>query len=311
MTQIKNYVKMINPFNNMEEMPAALYIIKKVLAFLIIYYAVGLIVGEGIIIGGLSIMGYDPLHGVMPGEEILTLIKYYGFISFLLLTVLYCRFIEKRSIQSMGFNKHICDYILGVILAVILLSIIMGICCLMGGISYVGVGKDINYKYMIALLGGLIIQGATEEALCRGFLMSSLLKRVSVPVAIIVNATVFAFPHFSSLFEAEFKFAVLGVINLYLISVIFSMLILCRSNIWVSCGLHSIWNFLLYGVFGLTLSGSKTDTTGLICFEVNSSNVINGGVYGVEASIITTVILSIVVIVLCRYWNTHRSEKKK
>lgn len=302
MKQLKKYFRMINPFNNMEEMPTPFYVAKKILAFLLLYFVVGSIAGEGVIIGGLSFMGYDPLHGVMPSGEILMLIQYYGFAFFALAAILYCRFVEKRSIKSMGFQKSIVDYLIGGMLAGILIALIVLLCCIAGGMSYIGIGKDINFGFKFLVLGGFLIQGAAEEILCRGFLMSSLLKKVSAPWAIFISSTMFMLPHLASM-EAEPVFKILGIVNLYLVSILFSLLILCRSNIWISCGLHSVWNFILYGVLGLTLSGGEANTTGFLCFEVNGSNLINGGIYGVEASIITTAIIGITVVVCYGGWK--------
>ena len=302
MKQVKKYLKMVNPFNNMEEMPTPIYVAKKLLAFLLLYFVVGSIAGEVVIIGGLSLMGYDPLHGIMPDGEILMLIQYYGFGFFLLATILYCKFVEKRTMKSMGFNKSILDYLSGGFFAIILLAVIVGLCCLTGSMSYTGIGKDINLGFKFALFGAFMMQGAAEETLCRGFLMPSLLKKVSAPWAIFLSSTMFMLPHLASM-EAEPKFQFLGILNLYLVSILFSLLILCRSNIWISCGLHSIWNFVLNGALGLTVSGNETNATGLLCLEVNGSNILNGGVYGVEASIITTVIIGMMVVLFYRRWK--------
>lgn len=299
MKQVKKYLNMISPFNNMQDMPYTIYIVKKVLAFFVIYFGAA-IVGEAIILSGLAVMGYDPLQGDMPvGNELL---PYYGFIIFILLTILYCKQIEKRTMRSIGFTKDVFDYIVGLIVAVILLGAIMGICCITGCISYEGIRENVHYGYLLAMFGGFIIQSMGEEILSRGFLMLSLLKKLSIPLAIFISATVFAFPHFFTLFEMESKFVIIGIMNLYLISVIFSLLVICRSNIWTACGLHGVWNFLLYGVFGLTLSGSDANTAGVLCFHVNEPNILNGGMYGIESGIITTVMLGGVVILLCKYY---------
>lgn len=76
-------------------MSGAEYIIKKLFAFVLIYGG-SAILGEGIIIGILFGMGYDPLHGVMPEGQISELLLYYGFVIFSLVTLLYCRFVEKK-----------------------------------------------------------------------------------------------------------------------------------------------------------------------------------------------------------------------
>lgn len=308
MKEIKKYVKMISPFNDMDEISPAVYVVKKLLAFFVVYMAAAL-VGEGIIIGGMLVAGYDFLHGDMPSGEVMALLMYYGFVVYLIFTMIYCKCMEKRPIKSMGFNKRILDYLIGAGIAIILLAVIMAITCVLGGISYTGIGENIDLKYILALLLGFMIQGAAEEALCRGFLMPSLQKKVGVPLAVFISSTAFAFPHFSTLFEAETRYAILGVINLYLISTIFSLLILCRANIWIACGLHSVWNFLLYGVFGLSLSGSNEQNVGIICFKVNEESIINGGQYGIEASVVTMMFLTVAVIILCVCLNNRKMRR--
>lgn len=173
-----------------------------------------------------------------------------------------------------------------------------------------GINKIIDVTYCILLLLAYMIQGAAEEVLCRGFMMPSLMKRVSALAAIMISATVFALPHFASLFEAGVVITIIGIVNLYLISFVFVLLILCRTNIWISCALHSIWNFVLYGVFGLTVSSVESDMTGILCFQSNSLSIINGGIYGIESSIVTTVVLGIVVVVLWKYWKAHKMESE-
>ena len=83
----KEFIKNISPFNNREEMPKALYIIKKMLAFFLVY-ALFVGIGEVLIIGILSAMGYDPLHGVLPEGNVAVLLKYYGFSVFFVVTLL-------------------------------------------------------------------------------------------------------------------------------------------------------------------------------------------------------------------------------
>ena len=211
-------IKNLSPLNHSDTMSTTAYILKKILAFFMIY-GISAIVGEAIIIGLLNTMGYDPLHGIMPSGQWGTLLPYYGFAMFLLVTILYCRLVEKRNIESLGYSKKITDYFSGGILAVLLLVIIIGLCCFAKAISWEGINENSNIAYILCLWIGFFIQ-----------------------------STAFAFPHFFSLFEAETKYAVLGVINLYLISIIFSLFMLIRSNIWIACGLHGTWNFILYGI---------------------------------------------------------------
>lgn len=294
MKKVKKYVSMLNPFQNREDVPTPVFVAKKLLAFWFLYLLVGCIAGEVFIIGGLTLVGYNPIQGIMPADSIMQLIQYYGFAFFLLAAILYCNFVEKVSIKEMGFTKRIGDYLVGGILAIILLLVIVAIGCITGGITFAGINEKMDWGYTLALLGAFMIQGAAEEALCRGFLMQSLLKKISVPWAVFLSSTMFLIPHFASM-EVDLTFKLLGILNLYLVSILFSLLILLRADLWFSCGLHSVWNFVLYGVMGLTVSGENANQTGFFCFVVNGSNILNGGAYGVEASIITTAVLGCMV----------------
>ena len=308
MKKIKEITKMLSPFNNLDEMPAGVYVIKKLLAFFVIFMGAAL-VGEGIVIAGLSSCGYDFLHGEMPKPIVMDMITYYGYVIHISFVILYCKFVEKRSIVSSRNGKKVFDYLLGAGIATVLLAVIMVFTCALGGASYEGIGKSFNVLSTVALLGGFIIQGAAEEFLCRGFLLTTLQKKLSLPLAVFISSTVFAYPHFSTLFEAEGKTAVIGVVNLYLVSIVFSLLMVCRKNIWIACGLHSIWNFILYAVLGLNLSGNDGQNTGIICFHMNKSDIINGGQYGLEAGVVTTVVLTIVVIAICICMRKKRKSE--
>ena len=308
MKKIKEIATILSPFNNLDEMPVGVYVIKKLLAFLVIFMGAAL-VGEGIVIAGLSICGYDFMHGEMPKPIVMDMITYYGYVIHLSFAILYCKFVEKRSIVSSRNGKKVFDYLLGAGIATVMLAAIMVFICVAGGTSYEGIGKSFNVLSTVALLGGFIIQGAAEEFLCRGFLLTTLQKKLSLPLAVFISSTMFAYPHFSTLFEAEGKTAVIGVVNLYLVSIVFSLLMVCRKNIWIACGLHSIWNFILYAVLGLNLSGNDGQNTGIICFHMNKSDIINGGQYGIEAGVVTTAVLTIVVIAICICMRKKRKSE--
>ena len=295
--KIKNLWSSISPFNNRQEIPTALFVGKKILGFLLIY-AVAALVGEAVIIGGLMVMGYDPLNGVMPAGHLAELLKFYGFVGFLLVALLYCRIVEKRSIKSMGFNSKVYDLFTGCLAAVLLLTVIVGLCCAIGALEFAGVASGVNGSYLIALLGAFFIQSMAEEAMSRGFLFQSLSERVSMPVAMIVSAAAFSLGHLPSVLEADGWFAVIGVVNLFLVSAVFALLYHLRANIYIVGGLHCLWNFLLYGVMGLSVSGSAGNENALLQFRVPAQSVFNGGVYGLEAGMITTVVLGIAVALL-------------
>lgn len=306
-TGIKKVLKNISPFNNLEEMSGVEFVIKKLLAFLLIY-AVSMILAEVIVIGVHYVMGYDVLNGEMMDFTMMSLMKYYGYFVFLIIGILYCIMVEKRSLKSMGFNGKILEYFAGAFLAVVLVGFSIGAITITGNLSYAGIIENRNTLLIMAFLGGFIIQGAMEEVLCRGFLLLSLARKLPIAVAIGISASVFAIPHFPALFWGNILYDLIGNINLYLVSIIFSMLLLRRKNIWVVCGMHSIWNFLLYNIFGLNLSGNKSSQEAVFSFETGKENICNGGPYGIEASLITVLVLGITAIILCKGYIASKKE---
>ena len=87
-------------------------------------------------------------------------------------------------------------------------------------------------------------------------------------------------------------YGVIGVINLILISVIFSFLIICFRSIWAACGLLSFWNAILYSVLRLNLSGNGETVTAIFNMQSVGDNIWNGSIYGIEASVATTIVLA-------------------
>ncbi|HDK7168000.1 TPA: CPBP family intramembrane metalloprotease [Clostridium botulinum] len=299
---MKEIMMMINPFKeDVGNISKELYVIKKLLGFIVVFIS-SMIIAEVIAILGLAAAGYNFLQGEMPSKDSMMLIKYYGFSIHLIITILYCKFIEKRSLESMGIvkKKIVKSYFLGTGIAVILVCIIFILCVFSGAVVYYGKNNDINMTLILAYLGGFIIQGAMEEIMCRGFLMNSLLYKIPTNIAILISSAMFAFPHFFALFQSNTIVVIVGIVNLLLFSTVVSLLMIKYNNIWVSCAVHSIWNFILSIIIGINLSGSNS-TSSVFKFSANENmELLSGGKYGIEAGLICTIVLILFVIVLGR-----------
>ena len=295
----KGIIYRVSPFNNESNVSDMEYIIKKLLAFILIY-GISAVLGEAVVIGILYGLGYDPLQGIMPQGPIGELLLYYGLIVFILVTLLYCRIVEKKTIKSIVGSWNPFEYLLGALLAIILLALIIFLGCIFDAMTFHGVNTNIDICDLLLWLAAFVIQGAEEEVMCRGFLLQTLKKRISVPISIVISSCVFIIPHLSGLCEADTIYVMIGIINIFLVSVVFSILVLRRLNLWMACGLHSIWNFAICNIMGLTLSGNNSASNGILLFSMKNTGVLNGGEYGIEASIITTVIHLVLLIVLVK-----------
>lgn len=301
---MKQLLKNISPFNNRTEMPTALFVVKKVLAFWLCYIA-GLFIAEGIVILLHFALGKNMLVGDVFDAQTITLIIYYGYIVMAGVALAYWKFIEKKPLSEMGLTKHFGNYFIGAITGVLLLTVSVVAIILTGNIEYHGVFENADILVIVLLVGGFVVQGATEEILCRGIVLHTLKEKTSLWIAIAVSTIMFVLPHWSSLFAGETIYGVIGVANLVLISIIFSLLTICFKSIWAACGLHSFWNAILYSILGLNLSGNDGTVTAIFNMQSVGENIWNGGVYGIEASIITTVVLTIATVLI---WFANRKR---
>lgn len=280
------------------------YVLKKVLAFVFIFFLSG-VIGEGVIIAVSTSMGYDPLHGDIPTGQFFALIILCGYLIYSIVALLYCKIFEKRGLKDIGFCRKGSDYLPGILIAIIMLAIVVATCCLTGSFSFESINTNIDLPMFFYAMVAYIIQGSEEEILCRGFLMGSLQKKLSVPMAIFISSSAFVAPHLlmTGLLDSGALFATIGIINLYLISILFSVLMLWRKNIWINCGLHTAWNFILSMVLGLTVSGNEAESEGLLLFHMNKADVINGSVYGIEAGLATSIVTIVMICVIIYLWK--------
>lgn len=301
---MKQLLKKVSPFNNGTEMPVSLFIIKKILAFWVCYIA-GLFIAEGLVILLHFALGKNVFVGDVFDAGTITLITYYGYIVIAGVALLYWKVIEKKPLAAMGLSKKIGTYFIGIAISVFLLVLSVIIIIVTGNMKYHGIFENADVLMIILLTGGFMIQGAAEEILCRGIVLHVLKEKTSFLTAMIVSTILFILPHWSSLFAGEIIYGAIGVINLILISVIFSFLTIYFKSIWAACGLHSFWNAILYSVLGLNLSGNEETVTAIFHMQSVSDNIWNGGIYGIEASAATTIVLAfaaaLLFVMICRY----------
>ncbi|SEL61345.1 hypothetical protein SAMN02910353_03012 [Ruminococcus sp. YRD2003] len=306
---MKEFIKNISPFNNRTEMPAAMLVVKKLLMFIICYWA-GLLLAEGAVIGAMSACGKNFMQGEMFSDSVMNLLKYYGMIVILGASVLCWKLTEKRKLSEMGVTKHIGGWFIGALIGVGLLAVCVAAIALTGSIRFDGLFTAPDVLMILLMLGGFIIQGAAEEFLCRGLVLCSLRERVPLPVAVAASTLAFIYPHWSTLREFEPQYVFSGLLCLVVISCVFSFLTLKTKSIWAACGLHSVWNFCLCCVLGLNLSGSEGASTALINMRSVGNNLLNGGVYGIESSIITDIVIAAAAVLLWQIYKKNNTERQ-
>lgn len=292
MSKIREFIRNISPFNNRTEMPKILYVIKVILIFYLFKFGSEL-VGEGLALAVHFACGMNPLEGEMFDENTITLITYLGYSVMIVIVFLLWKLFQKKTVSELGLTKNFCSYFIGIALGAVLLAVSVISITICGALQFNGVFVNIDVKMVLLLALCFVFQGAMEEILCRGIVQQLLIKKTSVPVAFGVSAILFTVPHIGNMQGGRPVITAVAVINLILISLIFSLVTHRFKSIWAACGLHSVWNYILYSILGLNLSGKDAAVTAVFDMRSVGRNILNGAEYGIEASILTTVVLAL------------------
>lgn len=214
----------------------------------------------------------------------------------ILLVFAFCALVQKRKPRTIGFTKKkwLSEYLWGLFIGAAIFSMGILLCIVTGALKFTGFSDGFNLGMFILFFFGFMVQGMSEEVLCRGYLMVSIARRSSLPVAILANSLFFAALHLGNS-----GISVLAFINLTLFGIFASIMFVRRGSIWMIGAVHSIWNFVQGNVFGILVSGMELDCRVLNAEVVDGMTFINGGAFGLEGGIAVTVVLLGGIVLMC------------
>ncbi|MBQ8280204.1 MAG: CPBP family intramembrane metalloprotease [Roseburia sp.] len=220
-------------------------------------------------------------------SDILVVGMLFANIAMILLTMLFCKVIQKRKMRTLGFMKKdmFKEYGIGLVVGFAIFTIAVLLCVVTGSLK---LGASTNFALGTWVLFGLgyMIQGMAEEVLCRSYLMVSIARRYPMWVAVILNALFFAALHLGN---SGISF--LAFVNLTLFGVFASVYFIKRGNIWGIGAIHSIWNFVQGNFYGIKVSGMDTTCSAFVSTMTEGRELINGGAFGLEGGLAVTIVL--------------------
>lgn len=212
-------------------------------------------------------------------------------------TIAFCRFIQKRRMEAIGFTRQRAgkDYLIGFGMGFVFFSAAVLLCVLTGALKLDGLSGSFNIGVFILFTVGFMLQGMSEEVICRGYLMVSIGRRYSMWVAILSNSVIFASLH---LFNNGIS--VLAFINLVLYGIFASLYFVERGSIWGVAAFHSVWNLVQGNFWGLRVSGMAAECSVFRSTLVDNRDIINGGAFGPEGGLAVTIVLAVGIVVLLK-----------
>lgn len=286
-------------------------LILEILIFLAVFFGANIVEGAVMMVWLIpQIIGWGMEHtdasGNLDSDELnaylnelllnpgVTLVMLYCTAAATVTVFIYCRFVEGRKLHTMGFYKQgaVKQYAVGAAVGFVMFSAVVGINILLGGVRFEGL-QGFSVTSVLLVLGGFLLQGMSEEVICRGFMLTSALRHHKVWIAVLINSVVFGAAHLSN-----DGFNLFAMVNIVLFGAFMSLYMLRTGSIWGACAIHSIWNFVQGNFYGMPVSGIDSGDTIFRCSLTAGQDFVNGGAFGAEAGIATTIVLALAAVVL-------------
>ena len=268
-------------------------VLGKVVLFLILYTVViGFLQAFGLLAMQIPFTDSDALKSLSL-EQNLVLMSL-TTIGMILVVLLFRKAIDRKTVKSLGFSfrNGTRSLFYGLLFAV---TIIGGGTLLLYATGYISLQYAPRGLHTIGISFLLFILVAlNEEIVMRGYVLSTLMGVMNKYLALFISALMFALTH---IFNWNVSF--LGITNIFLAGILLGAAYIYTRNLWFPISLHLFWNFFQGPVLGYAVSG--TSSTGIFKIVDSGNELINGGMFGFEGSLICTLLMIPAIFIVIRY----------
>lgn len=196
-------------------------------------------------------------------------------------------FIDRTSPADLGLGitGRVKDILAGLIWAIILYGAGFSVMLLAGSIEIIDIKPDAGVLAISFLT--FFCASVTEEVMIRGYVQGRLMTRMNKFVALGIASVIFAILHIPNP-----NIGIFPLINLFLAGIMLGAAFLYTRNLWFPIALHLVWNWMQGPVLGYEVSGTKMFPS-MLTLKLPEENIINGGAFGFEGSIICTILMII------------------
>ena len=175
-------------------------------------------------------------------------------------------------------NRMTTGLLLGVLIGGTLFSAIVGVAALCGIYRITSCCSTVNLVSDLAIAS--IMPGFMEELFFRGILFRWIEDMSGSWMALAITSVLFGFAHALNPNATLFSSTAIAVEAGILLG---GAYMLTRS-LWLPIGLHAAWNFTQGYLFGIPVSGVAEK--GLVTSRLSGPELVTGGSFGLEASVI-------------------------
>lgn len=199
------------------------------------------------------------------------------------------RLLEKHLPKDLNIKRLLPEMGKGLLIGIFMMGLTTVVLWAIG--SY-GLHDDItsvnseNLGIFLFNIPFFLLVAVGEEVIFRGMIFRIIDERISTIAAYIVSALLFGFMHFGVPGAGVWSSTAIAIEAGLLLAVAYKF----SGSLWMPIGIHWTWNLFEGPVFGYAVSGSDALGPTLLHSYVSGPDIITGGPFGPEASIIMVVI---------------------
>lgn len=245
-------------------------------------------------------LGMEMQEGSLPSLFLERLLMLVGYLSAAVLVLRWRNL--PLSLLGMSLRGRGKDLLAGLGVAVLLYAVGFGTSLLMGTVEIASV--EWVPRDLLGTLLFFLLVAVTEEVMLRGFVLGRMLSAgMNRFVALFLSSALFSAMH---LFNPNF--ALLPFVNILLAGCLLGASFLYTRNLCFPVVLHWFWNWLQGPVLGYEVSGMDSGET-LLTLRLTGSDLLTGGSFGFEGSLLCTVLLVVGTLAIVGYYE-RRGRKE-
>ena len=218
---------------------------------------------------------------------------------------MYVRYIEKRDLTELGSSNALQEVALGALIGFGLFSFIIAILWLLG--AYYTDGTNFLLFPLIGGMVGALVSAFAQELIFRAVIYRITEEWLGTWWALVVSAVLFGLIHLSSAGATIFSALSVALQAGVVLAAAYAL----THRLWMALGLHMAWDFANDSIFGVGVAGQTGQSLhGLLQAHLSGPELLTGGALGVEASVITLLVMLVTGIFLLRIVN-RRGEFMK
>lgn len=189
----------------------------------------------------------------------------------------YARIVERRRASELAASGAVTELAAGVLTGAALFTVTIGILWVLGCYTVTGTN---DWTAMLPALAAATFAGVIEEIIFRGVLFRIVEEWLGSWPALLASALIFGLLHLMN----PNATLIAGVAIALEAGIMLAAAYMLTRRLWLAIGIHFAWNFTQGGVFGVAVSG--TTAHGLLQSVLTGPEILSGGAFGAEASIV-------------------------